>query len=333
MSEGERRADGMRAFAERLAGRVAGNPGIARLRDVMDTYDRAGGGLIASGLAYASLLAVLPGLLLGLSVAGWLIRNPADQQQIVTAISQALPPLGDVASVAFQQVSTGAAPTSILAIVGLLWGSSRLYANLDTALSRVFAGAPRRNAIEQTVRGVALMAILIVVPVALVTAGSVMTWVTQYAPGGANLSALLSTVIVLASPVGSLLAFVVAVALCYRYVPSEHVPWRALRLPAGIVGLGLAVFSQVYAFIAPRLVGVAAVYGTFVAAFALLAWLSIAFNLLLLGAAWTDVRKREGEYLEGAVRRVARDVEIDAERVAHDVEGAHRPKPGEVGRD
>src|SRR5512141_738793 len=99
MSEGERRSDGMRAFAERVAGRLAGNPGVVRLRDVLDTYDRAGGGLIASGLAYASLLAVLPGLLLGLSVMGWLIRNPADQAQIVTAISQAMPPFRDLAVV------------------------------------------------------------------------------------------------------------------------------------------------------------------------------------------------------------------------------------------
>ena len=321
MSNGERRSEGMRAFAERVAGRVAGNPGIRRLRDVMDTYDRAGGGLIASGLAYVSLLAVLPGLLLGITVAGWLVRNPADREQILTLIAQNLPPFKDLAAVAFEQVTSGAAPTSILAIITLLWGSSRLYANLDTALSRVFAGAPRRNEIDQTVRGVALMAILIVLPVALATAGSAMTWVTHNAPGGPNLSALLSIVVGLASPVGSLLAFVAAVAVCYRYVPSEHVPWRSIRLPAVVVGLGLAVLTQVYAFIAPRLVGVAAVYGTFVALFALLAWLSIAFNLLLLGAAWTDVRKREGLDLEGEALRLAREAEADVERLREDADG------------
>lgn len=290
MTEGEGHAEGWRAFAERVARRVAGNPGVGRLRAVLDTYDRAGGGLIASGLAYASLLAILPGLLLGLSVVGWLIRDPADQAQIVSAIAGALPPFKDIAAVAFEQVTAGAVPTSILAIVTLLWGASRFYANLDTALSRVFPGAPRRNAVAQTVRGVVLMAILVVLPVGLVTAGSVMTWIAHNAPGGINLSALLALVIELVSPVGSLLAFVAAVGLCYRFVPSERVPWRALRLPAGIVGLALALFTQVYAFIAPRLVGVAAVYGTFVAAIALLAWLSIAFNLLLLGAAWTNVR-------------------------------------------
>ena len=98
-------------------------------------------------------------------------------------------------------------------------------------------------------------------------------------------------------------------------MPDEHVPWRSLRLPAAVVGLALAVFTQVYAFVAPRLVGVAAVYGAFVALFALLAWLSTAFNLLLLGAAWTDVRKREGPYLEREARRLEREAETDEDRL------------------
>ncbi len=324
MGKGEGRTHGMRSVAERVARRLAGSPGVVRLRAVMDSYDRAGGGLIASGLAYTSLLAVLPGLLLGLSVAGWLVRDPVDQAQVITLIAQTVPPLKDLAGVAFDQVSSGAVPTSILAIVTLLWGSSRFYANLDTALSRVFLGAPRRNAVAQTVRGVALMAVLVVLPVGLVTAGSVMTWITEYAPGGANLSALIATVVKLASPLGSLVAFVLAIALCYRYVPSEPVSWQALRLPAVVVGLALALFTQVYAFIAPRLVGVAAVYGTLVAAFALLAWLSIAFNLLLLGAAWTEVRVRRGLYADEMLRRFAHDVVRDEEQLAAEAGDAER---------
>lgn len=294
MSAGERRIDGLRAVAERVAGRAAGRVGIARLRAVLETFDRAGGGLVAAGLAYTSLLAVLPGLLLGLSALGWLVRAEADREQIVALIAQALPPLKDVARVAFDEVSAGAGPTSVLAIVTLLWGSSRLYANLDTALSRIFSGAPRRNAVAQTVRGVGLVAVLVVLPAALVATGSVVTWATQFAPTWLNAPAVLEVGLEAASPLGSLLAFVAAVAMCYRFVPSERVPWAALRLPAGAIGLTIAVFTQLYAFLAPRLVGVAAVYGTFVAAFALLAWLSVAFNLLLLGAAWTDVRMRNG---------------------------------------
>jgi membrane protein len=295
--EVEDRLDGVRSLAERVAGRLGGNPGVARLQAVMRTYDRAGGGLVAGGLAYTSLLALLPGLLLALSVVGLLISDPAVQRRIVVTIADVMPPFKDLATSAFKQVSVGAVPSGILALATLLWGSSRFYANIDTAFSRIFSGAPRRNALVQTIRGILLTIALVLVPIALVFLGSLVSWVTQLTSAGASLSAIWTFVLQIVSPIASVAAFGVVVAVAYRFVPSERVSWRALSVPAGAAGLVLALLTQVYAFIAPRLVGTAAIYGTFVAVFALLAWLSIAFNVLLLGAAWTEVRMRMGPYI------------------------------------
>jgi len=289
--------DGLRRIAEQVVRRLGGHPGVVRLQAVLDTYDRAGGGLIAGGLAYGSLLALLPAFLLVLSVVGFVVRDPGVQQRIVAAVAQALPPLEDVAKVALAGVGTNALPSGILALVTLLWGSSRFYANLDTAFSRIFMGAPRRNPVVQTIRGILLTVILILVPVALVTVGSIVSWLEQFAPGGVDVGADLAFVLDLASPLGLLVAFGLAVALSYRYVPSEHVPWRALLVPAAVIGLVLAVFTQIYVFIAPRLMGLWAIYGTALAVLGLLAWLSIAFNVLLVGAAWTEVRARMGPFI------------------------------------
>ena len=298
-AEVEDRIDGLRALAERVAGRLGGHPGVARLRAVMSTYDRAGGSLVAGGLAYTSLLALLPAFLLALSVVGFVVSAPDVQQQIVDAVAQAMPPFEELAKLALTGIGSGALPGGIVAIATLLWGSSRFYANLDTAFSRIFRGAPRRNAVVQTFRGIALTIILVLVPVALLTLGSVVSWLTQLAPEGVSVGAALAIVLQLAAPVTSLLAFVATVALCYRFVPTERIPWRAIRLPAGAVGLVLAVFTQVYVLIAPRLMGLWAVTGTALALIALLAWLSIAFNVLLLGAAWTEVRSRSAISAEG----------------------------------
>jgi uncharacterized BrkB/YihY/UPF0761 family membrane protein len=68
------------------------------------------------------------------------------------------------------------------------------------------------------------------------------------------------------------------------------VPWRALAPPALVAGLILAALTQLFVFIAPRLVGALSVFGGFAAVFATLVWLSWAFQVLLLGAAW--VRER-----------------------------------------
>jgi YihY family inner membrane protein len=298
MSQATESIDRLRALAERIIERLGGHPGVVRLQAVFDAYDLGGGGLVAAGLAYTSLLALLPGMLLGVTIIGYLVRDPADQEKVVAFIGQVVPPLEDIARAAFEQVSTGAVPTSIVAILGLLWGATRFYANLDTAFSRIFRGASRRNPIVQTVRGVILVGILVIVPVLVLAVGSAATWLTEHAPNGVAVTDFEGTLFDLSSPIGTLVMFTFAVAMCYRFVPTQRIGWRSLALPAVLVGLVLAVFTQIYVFIAPRLVGWAALYGAFVALFALLAWLSVGFNVLLLGAAWTDVRGRYGPWFD-----------------------------------
>ncbi len=261
----------------------------------LDTYSRAGGGLVAGGLAYTALLALLPGLLLLVSAVGFWVEDPAQRDLIVGAIGRAVPPLEEVARIAFEQVSRGAVPSGIIGIVGLLWGSSRFYSAIDNAFSRIFRSAPKRNEIERTLRGFLITIIIVAMPILALVLGSLASWVLDLAPGVPEIQGVARTLWQLATPVGALLLFVGATFLVYRFVPGEAPPIRAMLAPAVLVGLILAAFAQLFTWVGPRLAGVAAIYGTFVALFALLAWLSISFNLLLLGAAWTRVRWRTTE--------------------------------------
>jgi len=92
------------------------------------------------------------------------------------------------------------------------------------------------------------------------------------------------------SPTLAAVVFIAASALIYRAVPARHVPWSAIRLPAVVVGIALMLLTQLFSLIAPRLIGVASVYGTFVAIFAAMVWLSSGFQILLMGAAWVADR-------------------------------------------
>ena len=95
----------------------------------------------------------------------------------------------------------------------------------------------------------------------------------------------------LLNPLATALAASVGVAAVYRFVPAHHPRWRAIRLPALVVGVAAALFTQVFAFVAPRLIGIAVLYGAIAAVFAVLAWLSTVAQLLLIGL--VGVRFRE----------------------------------------
>lgn len=283
----------LRALASRLVDRADGIPAVRTLRAVLQGFDAAGGGLVAGGLAYAALVALLPGLLLVVSIVGIVVRDPAIREHLVTRIAEAVPPLESLAREALAQVSSGAVPTGAFAILGLLWGSGRFYAALDGAFARIFHNAPRRNVLQQSVRGLVVTALFVVLPVAVLVAGSVVSWAVDITPAGPEISDAARAVWRVASPLGSILLFVVGTALVYRFVPARRLPARAYLTPALVVGLALAAFTQLFTFAAPRLVGAAALYGTFLAVFALLAWLSIGFNVLLIGGVWARVRAPE----------------------------------------
>jgi membrane protein len=284
------RAGRLRALAATVAERVGGLPAARTLVAVMAVFDRAGGGLLAGGLAYAALFALLPGLLLLLSVLGLFVGDPTVREQVVGSIASAAPPLESLARLALDQVAVGAVPTGLIAILGLLWGSSRFYGTLDQAFARIFADAPRRNEVERTLRGLVLTAVVVALPAGLLIAGSAVSWLLDVAPAGGAVGGAARAAWAVASPIALVVLFILGTGLVYRVVPAVRVPRSALRRPAVVSGLALAAFTQAFTLLAPRLVGAAALYGTFVAIIALLAWLSIGFNVLLLGAAWTRVR-------------------------------------------
>lgn len=282
-------ADRVRAVAGRFGARATSLPAVRTAIATLETYDRAGGGLVAGGLAYAALIAILPGLLLVVSIAGLLIGDPGLRETLVRAITTAFPPLEETARTALEQVSAGAGPSSLVALAILAFGASRFHAALDEAFARIFHNAPVRNIVERYLRAFAATALLVVFPAAAVVFGVIITGLLEVVPIDGP-PEVLRTAWGIGVRVVALMLFILGVAAVYRLVPARRIPVGALGLPAVVVGLLIAGFTQLFALLAPWLVGTAALYGAFVAVFALLAWLSISLNVLLLGAAWTRVR-------------------------------------------
>ena len=120
---------------------------------MLDVYSRAPGGLLANGLAFAALFAAFPVALVTLGVAGWLVGDPAVQAQLAQGIGVLVPPLQDLVDQALLALSDGAAITSVVGLVGLIWTVSQFYVTLDVAFSRIFADRQERNVFRRAARG------------------------------------------------------------------------------------------------------------------------------------------------------------------------------------
>jgi membrane protein len=275
--------------ARALLVRVLDQPRVVAVRTVLNWYGRAAGGLLANGLAFSALFAAIPTTLLVLGVAGWVgAGDPTIRDQITGALIAAVPPLAELIRDSVEAVAQGAALTSLVGVIGVLWTVGQLFAALDVAFARIFSDAPERNTLRRTVRGFAVVGLLAALVAALIAGLTLVAALDAF--GGTQGSLTRGAASLLGSPLFFAIVASLTVIVVYRTLPPRPPRWRALVIPATIIGVTLVILSQAFAYLVPRLVGVAQLAGPLASGFVALAWLSLSFQALLLGAAWVRVR-------------------------------------------
>ena len=277
------RLDRARAILIALADR----PRLARTRAALDRFNRASGGLLAAGLSYNAVFALVPIAVLSAGLAGFILDDPISQARFIDAVVSVLPPLRGVIDEIVNGLAEASPSLSLIGLVLAAWGTSRLFASLDAAIEQIFAGSPSRHFVSRTIRrlgSVVVMAIVVVTALIVIPVLSVLgDGIRETGPlEGALLTvALVAVTVVLAG---------LALAAIYRVMPPHRPSWAAIRLPSAAVALGLLVLTRLFVILAPRLLGTNLVYGALGAIFVGLVWLDLVFSLVLVGAAWVCER-------------------------------------------
>jgi membrane protein len=255
---------------------------------VLSRYDRAGGGLLAGGLAYSALFAIVPLALIGAGLTGLLVRDPVVRVQVIATITDVLPPLQGLVNLVLTEAAGAAGTLSIIGAATLVWGGSRFILAFEEATVRIAGGSRTRSLIARNVFG--LGAVLVLVGAVILAAVVAAMAAFFDAAASTNGFVVVSLVTQLTLAVLPLLLAIGGVSIVYRYVFEVHPSWRAVWRPSWIVALILTIVARLFVYIAPRLIGAAAAIGALATAFAALAWLGISFQAILIGAAWVSER-------------------------------------------
>jgi membrane protein len=268
------------AAVGRLIERVLGWGPIPRIRFVFDAYGNAGGGILASGLAFGALFSLIPATLLILGVTGFFIADADVRADLVRRIAAMIPPLEDFFTLALDQLAAGAIVFSIVGLIGFAWTASQFYGQLDHAFALIFHSRTRRDPIERTIRGLLAVGLIIALFILLLGVSLLTTDPSNVVSRAVN------QVLGWVGPLLGIVLVPASVALIYRVVPTEFIPWRAIVAPTIAVAILGGLLTILYVFLAPYLAS-PRIFGAFFTVFATLAWLSWTFQILLIGAAWT----------------------------------------------
>lgn len=253
---------------------------------VFDRYGKVGGGIFAWGLANRALFALLPGLLLIVSIIGFVVRDPALQQRILDAIIELAPPLQGLITDSVEVLARGAVAFGIVGLVTLIWGASGFFQALEVAFAVLLGEERRRDPVSRGVIGiVGVVGILVVLAGTAFAASFAWPWVEDLLAPVIDLAPLrmLAPLLAAALVAGALL-------VAYLAIPIRRPPLAAAWIPALAGGISIAVLTEIIAFLGPRLVGLAAFYGAIAAVFLILIWLQFAVQVVLVGMVWTGLR-------------------------------------------
>src|SRR5688500_14435603 len=90
-----------------------------------ERYGEDAGGYLAAAITYYGFLSFFPLLLLALSVAGFLLASrPELQQEVRTAVAEAVPGLQAIVGENLDAIESSRAGAGVIGLVGLLWTGS-----------------------------------------------------------------------------------------------------------------------------------------------------------------------------------------------------------------
>lgn len=253
---------------------------------------------MGAAIAFYTVFSLAPLVIIVIAVAGFFWGREAVQGQLFEQINALV---GADGAKAVESVVQGAQePTqgifaTIASVVVLLVGSTTVFAELQSALDRIWEvpAAEKKSGIWNTIRArllslglvLALAFLLMVSLIVSAMLGAMGSWAAGLMPGWEVLLQVINIVV-------ALVIMTVLFAMIYRFMPRASVAWHDVWTGAFVT----AVLFEIGKFLIGLYVGKASVASSYAAAGSLvvvLIWVYYAAQVFLLGAEFTWVYANE----------------------------------------
>jgi membrane protein len=241
--------------------------------------------LLAAGVAFYAMLALVPALVALVSVYG-LVADPNDIRRNVDDVLTAAP--REVRALVRSQLAdiVGSSPSglrlgALVGIVVALWSVSAGIKNLMTALNRAYHEDETRGFVK--LRGTALLLTVALLILGLAGLVGLVIWPQTLGSSGGE-GALRTGVMIIRWPLAALLV-VIGLAVVYRFAPDRDWPrWNWASAGAIVATVVWLVASVGFSIYAANFGSYNETYGALGAIVVVMLWLYIGAYAVILGA-------------------------------------------------
>jgi membrane protein len=265
--------------------------------------------MLAASISFYTMLSLAPGLWIVVAAAGAIVGRESARAGVLARISQSLGPLpahylGDI----IDQVNESSRLATIGGIIAVFFGATAAFAALQTALARVwnlpeptpetFLASLRdflKNFFTNRMLAFVAMLVLGLLLVASLIAGAAMTFIENRAPAsipGSHLMIVMAEFVL--SSLLMLLLFAFLYYMLHRSSFAHGEIWIGAAVTALLFGIGNALIGHYLGS-----AGIRSAYGAAGSFVLLLLWVYYSTQILLFGAAFTEVYARKPQTTAG----------------------------------
>ena len=257
--------------------------------DITNSYLDKNGPHLAAAVTYYALFSLIPLTLAIMFILGIFYRgSEALETRLSLAVNTLLPVSNDTVAETLQALSRNTAVTGVLGILGLLWVSTTVFGAIRKGVNTLWGIRQSRRFFHERLIDLSFTAgagLLMVIPIALTAGLGVLGEFTSTlrtgAAGSDQLEELLSYAL---SPFISLTVFL----FIYRYLPNTRITFREVWPGALMATAAFEGWKAVFLWYNHAFPVYDTVYGPVGALVALLTWIFISANILLVGALVTS---------------------------------------------
>ena len=248
---------------------------------------------LGAALAFYMILSLAPLLIMALSGVALFYGRSASQADILNQVQSVIGSDGTNAVRAIikdTQKHSSRGLASLFGLATLLFGSSRVFAELRAALNTIWCGHPKstRGFMSIVKERIVSFGMVLAVGVLLVVSLLLGTTVAALGKFFKELLPLPEIVLGLLNSSFSIVAISVLFALIFKYVPETRTPWKEAWLGGAVSALLFTLGNELIGLYLGK-AGIGSAYGAAGSLVVIIVWVYYSAQVFFLGAEFTHV--------------------------------------------
>jgi membrane protein len=216
---------------------------------------------------YWATFSLFPLVMLAIVSATFIFGADLARTQVYSALNNFIPGGGSVLiRENIEQAFTQRGGFGIISIIGLLYGATGLFRNLQFNLSRIFRDKQQRSVPLQFITGIMMLMTLAVLIGASIIASTLFTII------GGEIIGEKSPLMTVGAALLPLAINTIMFLMLFRFIPQNDISWRALIPAAIFAGLAWELSKNLFGWYVSHLANFGVMYGSLGTVMGLLTW-------------------------------------------------------------